>query len=112
RIFGRTLASDEVRGLAGVEGIDLLIALPAEKRTQAQQQALIDHFLSAHDESFRRRLAHYRDLREQLRRLEGEFPSTLVMEDMSEPRQAYVLIRGQYDAPGDPVEPGVPAVLP
>jgi hypothetical protein len=34
------------------------------------------------------------------------------MEEMGQRRQAHVLMRGQYDAPGDPVEAGVPAVLP
>ena len=61
---------------------------------------------------FGRRWTDGKPCRDQLRRLEGLFPSTLVMEDMSQPRQAHVLIRGQYDQPGPPVQPGVPAILP
>jgi hypothetical protein len=35
----------------------------------------------------------------------------MVMEELSKPREAHVLIRGQYDHPGDVVPPGVPAAL-
>jgi hypothetical protein len=112
RIYDRELSADEVRGLAGADGINLLAARPAHERRPEEQQTLVDHFLARRDEDFRKRLADHRDRKDQLRRLEGEFPSTLVMEDMSEPRQAHVLIRGQYDAPGEPVQPGTPAVLP
>jgi hypothetical protein len=38
-------------------------------------------------------------------------PTTMVMEEMPTPRQAYVLNRGQYDAHGDKVEAGVPEQL-
>jgi hypothetical protein len=38
--------------------------------------------------------------------------NVMVMADLPEPRQAHVLDRGQYDAPRDPVAPGVPAFLP
>jgi hypothetical protein len=36
----------------------------------------------------------------------------MVMQELPEPRPAYVLKRGSYDAPGESVERGVPAVLP
>ncbi len=38
-------------------------------------------------------------------------PTTMVMEEMPTPRQAYVLNRGQYDAHGDKVEADVPEQL-
>ena len=36
----------------------------------------------------------------------------MVMQEMAKPRDAFVMVRGQYDKPGDKVEPGMPAVLP
>ena len=36
----------------------------------------------------------------------------MVMQELPEPRPAYILKRGSYDAPGERVERGVPAVLP
>jgi hypothetical protein len=39
-------------------------------------------------------------------------PKTLVMREVAAPRPTHVLARGQYDAPGEQVEPGVPALLP
>lgn len=38
-------------------------------------------------------------------------PTTMVMEEMPKPRQAYVLNRGAYDAPGEKVDAGVPEQL-
>lgn len=43
---------------------------------------------------------------------QNEISTTLVWKETPEPRQAHVLIRGQYDTPGDAVERGVPAFLP
>lgn len=36
----------------------------------------------------------------------------MVMEEMDEPRQAYILKRGAYDKPEEPVSPNTPAVFP
>ncbi len=36
----------------------------------------------------------------------------MVFNDLPVPRDAFVMIRGQYDKPGEKVTPGVPAVLP
>ena len=38
-------------------------------------------------------------------------PSTMVMADLEKPRDTFVLERGQYDQPGEAVQPGVPSEL-
>jgi hypothetical protein len=44
--------------------------------------------------------------------IENKIPSTMVMSEMSTPRDSFVLIRGSYEKPGDKVTPTVPACLP
>jgi len=39
-------------------------------------------------------------------------PGTFIFKDTDKPRESFVMVRGQYDKQGDPVEPAVPAVLP
>ena len=39
-------------------------------------------------------------------------PSTFVFKDLPQPRESFVMLRGQYNAPGDKVESNVPAILP
>jgi mono/diheme cytochrome c family protein len=39
-------------------------------------------------------------------------PTTMVMEELPSPRETHVLLRGQYDKPGDRVKPNTPAELP
>jgi hypothetical protein len=38
--------------------------------------------------------------------------TTMIFRDLDAPRDAFVMLRGQYDKPGDKVEPAVPAILP
>jgi hypothetical protein len=39
-------------------------------------------------------------------------PVTFIYRELNQPRESFVMLRGQYDAPGERVEPGIPAVLP
>jgi hypothetical protein len=39
-------------------------------------------------------------------------PSTFIYKDAQNPRESFVMLRGQYNLPGEKVEAGVPAVLP
>jgi hypothetical protein len=39
-------------------------------------------------------------------------PGTFIYRDLEQPRESFVMVRGQYDAPGERVEPAVPAALP
>jgi len=44
--------------------------------------------------------------------IESQIPSTIIFNDRSKPREAFIMKRGQYDQKGDSVAPGTPAVLP
>ena len=44
--------------------------------------------------------------------LEESIPGTFIFKELDKPREAFVMLRGQYDKPGEKVEPGVPAVFP
>ncbi|WP_010583482.1 PSD1 and planctomycete cytochrome C domain-containing protein [Schlesneria paludicola] len=43
---------------------------------------------------------------------EDSAPGTFIYKDIDKPRESFVMVRGQYDKKGDPVEPAVPVVLP
>ncbi|MFP6611385.1 MAG: PSD1 and planctomycete cytochrome C domain-containing protein [Pirellulales bacterium] len=49
-----------------------------------------------------------------LAELESRYPKAMVMvmREMQKPRKAFVLVRGQYDRPGNEVTPGLPETLP
>lgn len=56
--------------------------------------------------------AAYSRARDAVIRLEQSIPGTMIYRDLPEPRQANVMKRGQYDQPGDKVEPATPTFLP
>ena len=39
-------------------------------------------------------------------------PASMVFKDLPKPNDSFVMLRGQYDKPGDAVQPGVPAIFP
>jgi hypothetical protein len=111
QLYERCL-SDREAAIASVgESIDEIVMTDAGKRIGKQQQKLDAHFLAivAPAES---REPHERviALQQQRRQLMDSFPTVMVMEEGA-PRETHVLQRGEYDKPGEPVTPGVPAIL-
>ncbi len=51
-------------------------------------------------------------LRKQLTETEQLIPSAMIMREMEKPRDTFILVRGQYDKPGEKVVANVPSVLP
>ena len=112
RIFGRDLSSSEARLLSVAETVAAISRIPEHDRTAGQQQKLESAFLERHAEtSVRDAFNQLALLRRQRRDLYDQIPTVMVMQDLPVPRQTYVLQRGQYDRPGEPVQPGVPAAF-
>jgi len=64
-------------------------------------------------------LEHFTAMNEELAQVtkertdyDGSVPSTFIFKDLPQPRESFVMIRGQYDTPGEKVEPGTFAILP
>jgi hypothetical protein len=51
-------------------------------------------------------------LHRQIVATERDYSTTMVMEEMAKPRETFILIRGEYDKPGEKVTADTPEVLP
>ena len=111
RFYNRALSSAEVGLLAQGQHVADLLKTPAAQRTPAQQKTLAA-FVESTDPDFSTISSDLIQASSDKAAIENQIPDTMVMEELPKPRQAYVLIRGAYDKHGDPVQPGVPAVLP
>jgi hypothetical protein len=82
------------------------IALPAARRTRAQQDAVFSYW--------RATVPEWKAANDEIEALWRRLPeggSQLVLAERAEPRQSFVLARGDFLKPGKPVAPGVPAFL-
>jgi cytochrome c553 len=109
--FPRPLTRDEVRAVFAS------IALPYafDRLTAASATSAETHWLrdalradAAATAPLHARLAARREEDFALRR---RLPTAMVMQELPQPRAGFVLNRGNYDAPGEPVAPGVPEAL-
>ena len=95
RLYARRLTAPEVAELAGVN-------LPQDD---------LEVYLHHHDRPYRRLLQELHDTRIQEQNVMANVLETMVMEEMVSPRTTYVLDRGLYDQPLEPVQAGIPAAL-
>ncbi|WP_162275928.1 PSD1 and planctomycete cytochrome C domain-containing protein [Roseimaritima ulvae] len=91
-----------------------LAALPAERRSEPQAAALQTYYRQAvclHPDwlALKDERAGLLKQRETVR---NQAPITLVWKETKQPRQAHIMLRGQYDQPGDKVTRRVPEFLP
>ncbi|MFM9963656.1 MAG: DUF1553 domain-containing protein [Planctomycetaceae bacterium] len=112
RLFGVELSEGEVSILATPESVADLVINADEPRTIGQMLKLTSAYLAAHPtaDSCRPFVELPRLHLERAAFLET-VPTTMVMQELSTPRQSHVLIRGAYDRPGEEVFPGVPVSL-
>jgi hypothetical protein len=112
RLFHVELSEEEVAILATPETVSELANLAEPQRTIGQQRKLTSAFLAAHSQS--ESLRPFLDL-PRLQRERAAFldtvPTTMIMQELPQPRPTHVLIRGAYDQPGERVFPRLPAAL-
>jgi hypothetical protein len=85
----------------------------ATKKFNAAQQANVrDHFRQQNSPEFKKLFQNVAKWRDEEGALERAIPTTMVAKDAEKPRETFMLMRGEYDKPGEKVGPGVPAILP
>ena len=93
-----------------------ILQIDAKKRTSAQTTDLRNHFVRYVYGKVRETFDPLNKQQDELKALEvktkAAIPTTMVMSEMEKRREAFVLMRGNYLTPGDPVTPNVPAILP
>jgi hypothetical protein len=88
-----------------------LLAIPAEKRSDEQRKKLTRYYREKVSPILRAPAAQLAQLQQQLKDAQKKRPTVMVMEQMEKPRDSFILVRGQYNAPGEKVEPALPAAF-
>ncbi len=107
RLFPHLLSRAEVRARFDSEALPLALTAPAEGRAPQSLSAA----RQADDAPTRDLFAQRAELWEKHLALQRSLPTAMVMQEMPEPRPAFILTRGNYDAHGERVDPGVPETL-
>ncbi|WKN45611.1 DUF1553 domain-containing protein [Tunicatimonas pelagia] len=94
RLYQRTLSPLEVQALA-------------ETSLNTSEENLYRHYLVNVNQDFRTISEKLADLRA----TDVSIPNVMVMQEREERKPAFILARGAYDAPTDPVDPGTPEAL-
>jgi hypothetical protein len=113
RVYDRALSPDELAVVADESPLNEIARLKPGKRTAAQSDklrlAFLDEYAPAHIREASETLTAVRKEREAFIK---SFPTVMVMKEREVTRPTHLLVRGQYDLPGEKVTPGVPAALP
>ncbi len=110
RLYGRALTTDEAAMLSLRQPLNELAA--GAHPSKPAQHKLYYAFLEDHAAAdIRDAWKQYRESRRQRDSYVAGLPTVMVMQEMDKPRDAFLLVRGAYDKPGDRVQRNVPAVL-
>ncbi len=83
-----------------------------KKFSDAQEKKVRNFYRRQNSPEFKKRYDRVESWRDEEAAIEKAIPTTMVAKEMEKPRETFMLARGEYDKPGDKVEPGVPAILP
>ncbi|MSR57398.1 MAG: DUF1553 domain-containing protein [Planctomycetaceae bacterium] len=112
RIVSREVPSDDAANWFRGERIRGILEVATGQRSARDAEILLDDYIDrTPDQGCRDARDAVRHARQAEQEMRASIPLALVMEELSPPRQTHLLERGQYDKPGEVVEPGTPAAL-
>ncbi len=113
KLYSSALPPDTLapKGASFPEAVRLALQIPAAQRSPEQQQQVTKYFLDNGDAAAAVARGRLAAARKAVEDQQAGLPVVMVMKELSKPREARILVRGQYDRPGDPVERGVPAAI-
>ena len=113
--FRRTIGRFRLSAITGKAGADSLpsdivqiLRTDTDKRTAAQKRRLTEYH-RLQDPAYEKLKTRRAQLANELKNLKP--PQTLVMQELDQPRMSALFVRGNFMETGEPVQPGVPAVL-
>jgi hypothetical protein len=113
RFYNRPLREDEIEPLAIHLPVQTYLSGVYGQRTKEEAMAVREYFLTyAAPENLRAEYTALNDLKKQKADLDKAILNTMVMDEMSKPRDTFVLGRGDYRNKTEKVMAAVPAVLP
>ena len=112
RIVQRCLTDSEVDQWFHSEQIRGIIEKKADIRSVQDADTLLEYYIDHHAEpAVQQARALAKSTQHAAQKFRETLPTTLVMEELPEPRATHVLLRGQFDQPGATVEPGIPGMF-
>lgn len=109
--YDHTLTTPQVASLARWKEVSRIMAVAPTER-KPEDIKLMAEFHRSVDPDWSKASSELAEATQKKTTIESDAMDVMVMRDMPEPRQARVLLRGQYDKPGDNVSANVPACLP
>jgi len=112
--LARTAAPTELVGVSGVAvpaPVREVLRIEAAARSPEQQRVIAAYYRDKVGGPVKQAEATRDAARKALEAFRDALPSAMVMRE-GPPREAFVLVRGEYDKPGEKVDPGLPAFLP
>ncbi|HEY3968837.1 MAG TPA: DUF1553 domain-containing protein, partial [Planctomycetaceae bacterium] len=116
RVWWKQRTGKDTPGVPG-EIAGVLKDGPAKNPAPELREKLQRYFLAyitrpSADSELNLRQRAWLDARSARTTIEDAIPGTFIFKELSQPREAFVMLRGQYDKPGEKVEPDTPAVFP
>ncbi len=111
RLYSKALGADETL-LSTFHGFLPIVAKSRGTRTDEERGELQRYYKEVHALDFLRSEEALGLARKSKEQLVAQIPTTMVMFEMSKPRDTHILVRGDFRTKGEKVLPGIPAFLP
>ncbi len=112
RLYDRQLSDTDVQAIYLSSQLAPAFAAPRENLSDEQLQMLRHYYLIRNDPSYKDFTNQLDELGREVRLEESNVPTTLVFRESKQPRDSFVLLRGQYDQHGVKVKRHTPECLP
>ncbi len=107
-VFKKELTALEILQIANPDLLERQLSKKQEELSVQEREALVKYFLSVKSKKHQQSLIELQKARKTLVDSMDGVQEIMVMQEMTEPRETYVLERGQYDALGERVYPSTP----
>ncbi len=113
RSYPRVVTTETLRALVAIRALPRALVGIADSTSTAleRDRAVLRTALLADDAATREAFTKRTQLHETHLALRRSLPTVMVMQELPQPRPAFVLTRGQYNTPAEPVTAGVPELL-